>query len=140
MKKLFILPLAALALFACGEQKTESNTTTPEPATIEEPQVVAFSGVFAGETPAADAAVSYNTVLTCNEDGTYLLTEEAKEGEYKGQVQESQKGTFVVNADTIVGTNTADNSMHYFLVKGDSVVMLNSDKQQSELPYILVRK
>lgn len=140
MKKLFILPLVALALVACEEKKASTTATTTDAPATEESKVTTFSGVFSGETPAADGAVSYNTVLTCNEDGTYTLTDEPKDGEYKGQILENQKGTFVVNADTLVGTNTADNSMHYFLIKGDSVVMLNADKQQSELPYVLIRK
>lgn len=140
MKRLFILPIVALALVACqGKQSQEANA---ESVQVEEAdmQQSDFSGVFAGITPAADAAVSYRTVLTCNADGSYTLTNEPVEGESKGQAFESQRGSFVVHADTIVGSNEAQGTQHYFLLKGDSVIMLNADKQQSDLPYILVRQ
>ena len=79
--------------------------------------------------PAADAA-GFDTSLELKADGTYTLIQTAKGS------TDSISNQFTVNGDTIslAGRDLTG------LLQGDSIVLLNADKQAPAVPNVLRKK
>lgn len=131
MKKLFLVPVLGLLFASCAgntQQGAADSTATDSTATE---QATAFAGVgtYVGVLPAADAA-GFETSLELKEDGSYTLIQVAKDS------KDSISNTYTVSGDTLslAGRDLTG------LVQGDSIVLLNADKQTPAIPNVLRKK
>ena len=130
MKKLFLVPVLGLLFASCNGNTNQGNadSTAVDSIATEQP---AFTGVgtYTGVLPAADAA-GFDTSLELKADGTYTLIQTAKGS------TDSISNQFTVNGDTIslAGRDLTG------LLQGDSIVLLNADKQAPAVPNVLRKK
>ncbi len=131
MKKYF-LSLALVALASCAGTSQQGSSAdslaTGDSAAVVEVATPAVSlvGNWAGEHPAADAAVSYKISLSLLEDGTFTADSVPTEGEHAGKSFPA-KGTYTI-ADGIL-TLTTEGEPHpmRYSIQGEELEGIDMD-------------
>lgn len=136
--KLMMAMLLSGALLSCGNStKTDSTSDTLSVDSLNADlkamtgDIQPAVGVYHGILPAADAD-GFDTTLELKADGSFVQTQTAKGN------TDTEDGIFSIVQDTLC-MDFKHRSI-YGILRGDSIMLLDSDKKPTIVPYILQKR
>lgn len=133
MKKVFLAPILAMGLIACGnstKQASADSVVTDSVAVADATNNV--ESTFFGVLPQADGP-GFETTLVLKADASFEMVQESD------NYRDARVGTYTLSGDTLT-LNPTPGDQSFALLQGDSVVLLNADKQVNEVPAYVLRK
>lgn len=133
MKKVFLAPILAMGLIACGNTSKPASTDSvaTDSSAVVAP-ATAVEATFEGLLPQADGP-GFETTLVLKADASFEMVQESD------NYRDARVGTYTLSGDTLT-LNPTPGDQSFALLQGDSVVLLNSDKQVNEVPAYVLRK
>lgn len=133
MKKVFLAPILAMGLIACGNTSKPASTDSvaTDSSAVVAP-VTAVEATFVGLLPQADGA-GFDTTLELKADARFGMLQVTEKH------RDSIAGAYTLVGDTLT-LHVDGGEQRFALLQGDSVVLLNADKQVNEVPAYVLRK